>query len=140
MRRSAAMKPTLRRRAGLVTLLLLSLPLVAGVCACGGSTPGKAKSSDDGKNFEEDGPVGGSENSSFASPAPAEPCEDGSCVHCGEGMCPNGFYCDESAEGGAACSWLPECASTPTCQCVTQAIGKKCSCTERSDVAFLSCS
>src|SRR5690606_21298991 len=55
-------------------------------------------------------------------------CSDGTCFVCGDGMCPMGFYCDEQATGGAACSWLPECAETASCDCVQEVLGSSCSC------------
>src|SRR4051812_13302944 len=30
---------------------------------------------------------------------PASPCDDGTCTPCGKGVCPTGWYCDESAAG-----------------------------------------
>ena len=48
-------------------------------------------------------------------------------------MCPKGFYCDEQAEGGPACSWLPDCPENADCVCVKAALGSGCSCEEYGD-------
>ena len=73
-----------------------------------------------------------------ASETPAPACSDGTCTPCGEGMCPNGWYCDETAKGGAACSWLPECAKKPGCACVERALSG-CSCEERDGGQHVTC-
>jgi hypothetical protein len=57
-------------------------------------------------------------------------CDDGTCTPCGDAQCPVGWYCDESAKGGPACGWLPECAKKPTCACVKRVFSG--SCEERS--------
>ena len=105
-----------------------------GLGACGGATtgtpgatPGTDSPSSDGEPGQSD-PEG--EESSAAPPTPR--CDDGSCFLCGEGMCPKGFYCDEKAAGGAACSWLPECAAQPSCGCLSKVLGADCACSEKS--------
>src|SRR5688500_13534287 len=100
--------------------LLLTL-LVAG--ACGGSTAGTTAESaerrsggrdtSNGDSADETAETGGAEPS-----APRRPsCEDSTCFECGSGICMTGFYCDEGAQGGSACSWLPECAGKASCAC-----------------------
>ena len=59
-------------------------------------------------------------------------CDDGTCSTCGSGICPAGWYCDEKASGGGACSWLTECADKPTCACVTRVLGAACKCRKRA--------
>jgi hypothetical protein len=54
-------------------------------------------------------------------------------------MCPTGFYCDQDAAGGAACSWLPECAKDPSCACVERALGASCSCSSSAGGPSVSC-
>src|SRR5688572_12979607 len=84
--------------------------------SCGGSTSGAGggpKSENDvagGKSQTgSDGASEGEEGEESESSAPVSRCADGTCFECGAGLCPKGFYCDEGAPGGAACSWLPEC-------------------------------
>jgi hypothetical protein len=72
--------------------------------------------------------------------APAAlPCADGTCTTCGKGICPAGFYCDESAKGGAACSWLPQCAEHTSCACLGKALGSACKCQEQNGGQHVSC-
>lgn len=73
-----------------------------------------------------------------APPSPADRCTDGTCFPCGSGYCPNGFYCDLNAKGGAACSWLLACAKDASCSCVTRAFGA-CTCATEGGGAQLSC-
>src|SRR5688500_3063523 len=101
-----------------VSLALLS--------ACGGGTvAGKPAEHADP---EEDAPeqtgdsAPASDEDEAASEPPALACADGTCTPCGDGLCPNGWYCDETAKGGAACSWLPECAKKPGCACVERVL------------------
>ena len=74
-----------------------------------------------------------------AAEAPAPRRDDGSCFECGDGLCPQGFYCDRGASGGPACSWLPDCAKKPTCACLVRALGKSCSCEDSSGGPTVSC-
>lgn len=53
-------------------------------------------------------------------------CDDGTCTSCGAGHCPIGWYCDESAKGGPACGWLPECTKKPSCACLKRILGGSC--------------
>ena len=71
--------------------------------------------------------------------APAAPCADGTCTTCGKGICPVGFYCDESAKGGAACSWLPQCGEKLSCSCLSKGLGSGCKCSEQSGGLHVSC-
>lgn len=77
-------------------------------------------------------------DSAEAGPAESAPrgpsCDDGTCSVCGSGMCPTGWYCDESAPGGPACSWLTECAEKPSCSCVTKVLGSSCKCREDAGI------
>jgi hypothetical protein len=69
------------------------------------------------------------DDTSAAAEKPGGPnCDDGTCSMCGPGICPAGWYCDESAPGGAACAWLKECADKATCGCVTKVLGSACKC------------
>ncbi|MCA9644256.1 MAG: hypothetical protein H6718_32325 [Polyangiaceae bacterium] len=106
---------------------------------CGGGTPA-ANHPGDG----ESGAVGSDGPSSAGGRAvgddPSDPCADGSCVTCGEGVCPEGYFCNESAAGGAGCGWLAECAEAATCACVQPALGSGCECNERGGFAVVSCS
>ena len=65
-------------------------------------------------------------------------CDDGTCSPCGDALCPTGWYCDESAPGGPACGWLPECAQKPGCGCIKKALAG-CSCEEKSGGLHLVC-
>lgn len=120
---------------GLVAMALLS--------ACGGGTAA-SKPAEHAEAGDEDSPADtgdGSEASGEdegASEPAAPACADGSCTPCGEGLCPNGWYCDETAKGGPACSWLPECAKKPGCACVERALSG-CSCEERDGGQHVSC-
>ncbi len=77
-------------------------------------------------------------------PAPEEapkagPCDDGTCSSCGDGLCPNGWYCDESAAGGPACGWLPQCAQKASCGCLTGKLGASCKCSEQAGGLHVTC-
>jgi hypothetical protein len=98
---------------------------VVAVACGGGSTPepATAESSDgderrasSGSNDDESSSSASDDNEAPVAKKPA--CDDGTCTLCGEAQCPTGWYCDESAKGGPACGWLPECAKKPTCACV----------------------
>lgn len=120
---------------GVVALTVLS--------ACGGgTTAGKpaenAESAGDEASSDSGEAAADAEEEEAASEAPAAACSDGTCTPCGEGMCPNGWYCDETAKGGAACSWLPECAKKPGCACIERALSG-CSCEERDGGQHVSC-
>jgi len=74
-----------------------------------------------------------------ASEAPRSSCDDGTCSACGTGLCPTGWYCDESVSGGPACSWLPQCAQKSSCVCVTGALGSGCKCVEQGGGLHVTC-
>jgi hypothetical protein len=110
------------------------LPAILAFLACSGTqpqtsgAPSSASERDDG-SFD-------SSSGQPSSSAP-DPCRDGTCFVCGDGICPLGYFCDESGE--PACAWLPACAATATCPCVTAALGSACTCQARGDGAFVSC-
>jgi hypothetical protein len=121
-----------------LSFFCLALPLATG---CGGS----------GKPAEAAAPVAesggdsarqGRAPASDEEPEPAAParalCEDGTCTPCGDAVCPSGWYCDESARGGPACGWLPECAQKASCGCVKKAFAG-CSCADEHGAAHVSC-
>jgi len=66
-------------------------------------------------------------------------CDDGTCSACGQGLCPTGWYCDESASGGPACSWLPQCVQKAGCGCLTAALGSACKCAEQGGGLHVTC-
>lgn len=68
-------------------------------------------------------------------PAKLDKCAEGTCTHCGDAVCLNGFYCDEGAQ---ACGWVPACAKDPSCQCLQQAL-PGCSCEAREAGLFVRC-
>lgn len=121
---------------------LCAATLLLGPSGCGGSST-EAKSADNGDatNSEtssgDSGSTGDSEG--VASEAPQGPdCSDGTCFECGDGICPKGAYCDQNAEGGAACAWLPECSGSTACSCIIGVL-KDCSCDEASGGPIVSC-
>jgi hypothetical protein len=130
-------------------LRCLALVLLLPQCGGGATTGAEPKSAaDDRAGSEEtnDSAAGGDEveEQSNESPATAERangpnCDDGTCSKCGSGICPAGWYCDEKAGGGGACSWLTECADKPTCSCVTRVLGAACKCKEESGGLKVAC-
>jgi hypothetical protein len=115
--------------------------------ACGGSERGAAApDGESGEASSESSSDGASsdaseddESSETSEAAPAKPsCDDGTCTMCGDALCPKGWYCDETAPGGPACGWLPECAEKASCACVKKAF-KGCACEEGSGGARISC-
>jgi hypothetical protein len=128
------------RRASLGRVALgLSL---AGVGACGsspppaGSSPSEAEHASAAKGERH---AESSDDEGESAPAPKRAaCDDGTCSPCGNALCPSGWYCDESAPGGPACGWLPECAQKPGCACVKRAFAG-CSCEDKSGAAHLAC-
>lgn len=117
------------------------LLVIAALSGCGGSSAGGpgakgAEGEGGGETGAQAGETGSAEESVDLR---AAACADGTCVPCGAGICPNGFYCDEKAPGGAGCAWLPECADRATCSCVQQVLGSSCSCDERNGGVFVGC-
>jgi hypothetical protein len=121
----------------------VALGLVLLATACGGSPAGSSApaatpheqatgDSTDTANGDEDAPA--------EEQAPrAGLCDDGTCSTCGSGICPTGWYCDESAKGGPACGWLPQCAQKSSCGCLTKVLGTACSCNELSHGLHVTC-
>ncbi|MGE0322552.1 MAG: hypothetical protein AB7K71_18940 [Polyangiaceae bacterium] len=107
---------------------------------CGGGTPGASHPGDGAAAGDGTDGASGSSGPTTAGDDPSDPCADGSCIACGEGVCPEGYFCNESASGGAGCAWLAECAETATCACVQPALGAGCECSERGGFAVVSCS
>jgi len=70
---------------------------------------------------------------------PGPNCDDGTCFSCGDGLCPRGAYCDQSAPGGAACAWIQECPGEPSCPCLTKVLGSSCSCEQAPSGPFVTC-
>jgi hypothetical protein len=107
-------------------LFVTSLIATLAWTACGGgSTPEAATAeSSDGeerrasRGSDDDESTSSTSDADEASVAKKPACDDGTCTLCGDAQCPIGWYCDESAKGGPACGWLPECAKKPTCSCV----------------------
>lgn len=122
--------------------LCLALALLLPQCggAGGSAEPKTAEADDDSGNSERSSNTAKSESDDAkeASSAPEKPhgpsCDDGTCSVCGPGICPAGWYCDESAPGGAACAWLKECAEKATCGCVTKVLGSACKCRDESGI------
>ena len=104
--------------------------------ACGGSG-GNAQSANNVSDNSSDSSH--QDSSSASSEKPAGPdCSDGTCFTCGDGICPAGAYCDQDAEGGAACAWLPECPGEATCGCITGQLSE-CSCDDSTGGPVVSC-
>jgi hypothetical protein len=99
-------------------LRCLALVLLLPQCGGGATTGAEPKSAaDDAHNSSDASEAAGSSSGDSAdasasdAPATAEKskgpnCDDGTCSKCGSGICPAGWYCDEKASGGGACSWL----------------------------------
>ena len=121
----------------LCLVLALLLPQCGGA---GGSAEPKTAADDDAAESKSssEGSKAESDEAEETSSAPEKPrgpsCDDGTCSMCGSGICPAGWYCDESAPGGAACAWLKECAEKATCGCVTKVLGSACKCRDESGI------
>lgn len=119
------------------------LALLCGVAtACGGSekpaeTAAEKASAHATTSDSSDDAPGASDETEPPVPKRAT-CDDGTCTPCGDALCPTGWYCDESAHGGPACGWLPECAAKAGCACVKKALG--CACEEKAGAAHVTCS
>lgn len=123
--------------------LLLPLALAVLLPQCGGAAgpepkTGAAESENrSGAKSDEGSSDGDSDGESASAPeekSHGPSCDDGTCSLCGSGICPAGWYCDESAPGGAACAWLKECAEKATCGCVTKVLGASCKCRDESGI------
>jgi hypothetical protein len=71
------------------------------------------------------------------SDSPLLDCADGTCARCGDGICTRGMYCNESAGGGPACNWAPECPESPTCSCFERSFGSSVECEDRDGTAHV---
>jgi hypothetical protein len=114
---------------------------LAGV-ACGGGAPRDSQTPDQAEETEAASSAAeesAGETASAEVPAREDPCSDGGCFSCGESVCLTGWYCDENAKGGTGCSWLPDCATNPTCRCLTKVLGSECSCNEDAGGPRVSC-
>ncbi len=132
------MRPSLRLSFGLsVGIALTAAAALLG--ACGGSPAPEAQSPEPTTDSATDTASVESEDADEAPAKPAPRCDDGTCFECGEGLCPQGFYCDRDAAGGPACSWLPNCAKTPTCACLKKTLGKTCTCEDGTGGPSVSC-
>jgi hypothetical protein len=113
-------------------LLLMGLFAVGSWTGCGGSSPEPSTPESAADDKSESPREDRDEASSSApddeeAPAARRPgCDDGTCTLCGDSQCPTGWYCDESAKGGPACGWLPECAKKPTCACLKRVFSGGC--------------
>ena len=113
-------------------LLVIGLFAVGSWSGCGGSSPvpSTAESAADDKGEstheerDEESVSTSDEGEAKVTKRPA--CDDGTCTLCGDSQCPTGWYCDESAKGGPACGWLPECAKKPTCACLKRVFSGGC--------------
>jgi hypothetical protein len=121
------------------------LPQCGGAAATGGET----KSATDHERHrpdaegegaaDADGAADSEARASAAAPTKGPSCDDGTCSPCGAGICPTGWYCDEKAAGGGACSWLAECPDKPSCSCVTRVLGATCKCREENGGLKVAC-
>jgi hypothetical protein len=113
---------------------------VLGACAGGSeSTPGANSAEESSSDSDEEGAT--EEDSSSASPeaeAKLPVCSDEGCLPCGKSLCPAGFYCDETAPQGPACSWLPECPEAE-CACLKRTLPSSCSCEATGPGATVKC-
>ena len=116
--------------------------LFMSVQACGGAAAGGAERATSPEKADARGP----HESPSDDDAPAEEeapskgnCDDGTCSPCGQGLCPTGWYCDESAAGGPACSWLPNCVQKQGCGCLTSVLGAACKCVEQAGGLHVTC-
>jgi hypothetical protein len=128
----------MRRFTQALFFLLLTLAL-----GCGGSTkPAESGPAHEMSTEREQGhaprAAAGDDEPGPAPAAKRGACDDGTCSPCGDAVCPNGWYCDESAPGGPACGWLPECAQKAGCGCIKKALAG-CACEEKSGAAHLTC-
>jgi hypothetical protein len=120
------------RAPSLCLVLLLVLPQCGGRFGLGAADGRRESSASGDASASESQPE---EETTAAADAPrGASCDDGTCSVCGSGICPAGWYCDESAPGGAACAWLKECAEKATCGCVTKVLGAACKCRDESGI------
>lgn len=122
-------------------LVLTTLSMLTAL-ACGGPVPPKTGTGDAAGGGKGEGSDGTGANASTGPVArgPRKPsCEGGTCSPCGEGICPNGFYCEVASQGRApACAWLPACGDKPSCACLTKA-APGCTCEDKGGAPLLTC-
>jgi hypothetical protein len=130
-------------------VVALALGAALGATACGPTTP-SAKGPDGATTGGEGssgvgagaGTTGGGASGPTAGGArgPVRPsCDGTSCITCGEGLCPLGFYCEVSAKGRPpACATVAACGATPSCACLEKS-APGCSCQVREGAPFLTC-
>lgn len=116
--------------------VVVAWPLVMLLPAACGSGQAPVKTAHDESASDDSGLSDGTES---AAESPLLDCSDGTCARCGDGICTRGAYCNESAVGGPACSWLPECPEAPDCECIERVFGSKCDCEEQDGTAHVSC-
>ena len=119
-------------------VVVSTVALLGAACGGGGAAGHETKDAKSAAKSPDDGESSGTEEREVEVDPRKAACADGTCFECGTGVCPKGFYCDEKAPGGAACAWLPECAASPSCSCVSRALDG-CGCEERSGGVFASC-
>lgn len=117
---------------------------LAVAAACGGpsSASGGANTPDDDPadlSRDDGDEASSSGDGAETASAPPASCQGEDCFECGAGFCLTGYYCDRTAPGGPACSWLPECPDAPSCDCVRSVLGKGCSCEEAGSGLFVEC-
>lgn len=132
-----------RTRASAAPLVAGFLLLALNLGACGGGeiAPGsRAQSGHDAANTATHEQASDEPDTAPEQEAPAlATCGDDSCGPCGAGLCPRGWYCDESAAGGPACGWLPECAQKSGCGCLNGKLGASCKCSEQGASVHVTC-
>jgi hypothetical protein len=133
----------MRGRSGMKWVLPPLFLLFSLFAGCGGSSPPASAPTSSTHDIDSSE---SSHDDSAADEAPAEEeapkagaCDDGTCSACGSGICPAGWYCDESAAGGPACGWLPACAQKSNCGCLTGKLGSSCKCSEQSGGLHVTC-
>ncbi|MCU0693094.1 MAG: hypothetical protein MUF54_17000 [Polyangiaceae bacterium] len=114
-------------------LMGFAASIAATALGCGGKATTSASTARDAQQ--------GSGWSSDGTPeASTDPCRDGTCVTCGDGICPDGFYC-ETTGARSGCAWSTACPSKPTCACLQAELrdDPKCTCEQREGFAFVTC-
>jgi hypothetical protein len=110
-----------------------------GGSAAGSSEPAATPHEKAASKSADSAPSAGEEPAPEEEAPQAALCDDGTCHSCGSGMCLTGWYCDESAKGGAACGWLPQCAEKPSCACLSKVLGPGCACSEQGGGPHVTC-
>lgn len=119
------------RRAAPLFVLLVSL------AACGGPKAKDPSAGPVASATTTSGPGGKDGPPQDAPAAPRKACNDAGCTPCGEGLCPDGFYCVKGKGAQTpGCAWRPECVQTPTCACVKPT---GCACEDKNGVAQVTC-